>query len=373
MKDNVMLTSLLNMLNGKPAERIVWTADLEYWIAGMKYAGTASPSWDTEEGYLRLCRDLGILPYYWYSNFWLGEPVYDGVEIRTGHDGPTQFRIWKTPIGELREERMFMIESCSEAITRHPVQTRDDLDILLYILKHRTLKPANLDDYRSRMALWAKYDGLPSIALPRSPLPAFMYEWAGLQDAIYLQLDYPDLVNEILSLMESQEQPILDAVCRIAPPLVHFADNLSSENLSGLFDEHMADRYRHRLNRLHDAGVRCAVHLDGTIRSLLPKVAAVGLDAIEALTPQPAGDVAVDELRLLAGNDNVILWGGVPGAMFAPPFTWPHVEQHVQMLVECMHGSPFVVGVADQVPPNGDIETVKKISSLLRSLEKKLT
>jgi len=368
-----MLGSLLDMLNGKPAGRIVWTADISYWISGMKCAGKADPAWDTEEGYLKLCRELGILPYYWYSNFWLGEPVYENVEIHSGRQGRTQFRTWKTPVGELREESAFMEESCSEAITRHPVQTKEDLEILLYILKNRTLKPANLDIHRDRMKLWAKYDGLPAIALPRSPLPAFLYEWAGLQEAVYLLLDYPDLVDEILNLMELQEQPILDAVCKVAPPLVHFADNLSSENLSGLFDEHMADRYRRRLERLHNAGVRCAVHLDGTIRGLLPKVADVGLDAVESLTPSPVGDVAVEELRNLAANARVILWGGVPGALFAPPFTWPDIQKHVEKLIDCLWGTPFVVGVADQVPPNGDIEYVKKISSLLRSVEKQKT
>jgi len=367
-----MLGSLLDMLNGKPTKRIVWTADISYWISGMKCAGKADPSWDTEEGYLQLCRDLGIMPYYWYSDFWVGETVYDSVEVRTAHQVRSQVRTWKTPVGELREESAFMEESCSEATTRHPVQTKQDLEILLYILRHRILKPVNLDRYRDRMNLWAKYDGLPSIALPRSPLPAFMYEWAGLQDAVYLQMDYPDLVNEILDLMERQEQPIIDAVCKATPPLVHFADNLSSENLSGLFDEHMADRYRRRLERLHGAGVRCAVHLDGTIRGLLPKVADAGLDAIEALTPQPVGDVGVEELRSLAANDRVILWGGVPGALFAPPFTWADIQKHVEKLVECLRGSPFVVGVADQVPPNGDIEHVRRISSLLRSLEKEI-
>ena len=29
--------------------------------------------------------------------------------------------------------------------------------------------------------------------------------------------------------MEDQEGPILDAVCELAPPLVHFPDNLSSD------------------------------------------------------------------------------------------------------------------------------------------------
>jgi hypothetical protein len=360
-----LLQSFLQLLKGQRLDRIVWTADISYWIAGRQAVGQAKSAWDTEEGYLKLCRELGILPYYWYANFWLGEPEFEKVDLLSGSQGHTQFHLWKTPVGELRQESVFLTESCSEAITKHPVETIDDLKVLLYILAHRRLKPTNLDTYHQRMALWARYDGLPAIALPRSPLPAFFYEWAGLQNAVYLMLDYPELVNEALHQMERQESPVLDAVCQVAVPLVHFADNLSSENLSGLFDDHMRERYRRRLDRLHAAGIRCAVHLDGTVKGLLPKLAGVGMDAVEALTPRPVGDVDVAEMRSVAADDKVILWGGVPGAMFAPPFTWTDMKMHVEKLIEVWQGTPFVVGVADQVPPNGDIEMVKKISELL--------
>lgn len=129
--------------------------------------------------------------------------------------------------------------------------------------------------------------------------------------------------------------------------------------------EHMAARYRRRLDRLHAAGIRCAVHLDGAVRGLLPKLAAVGFDAIEAVTAEPCGDVSVDEMRTLAGNDRVILWGGVPGAMFAPPFTWTQMRAHVAHLLECWRGTRFIVSVADQVPSNGQIEFVKKIAEVI--------
>lgn len=252
----------MKMLKDEPSGEIVWTADLHYWLAGQKQAGKGHSDWFTEEGHLRFCRELGCMPYYWYENFWLAEPEYEKVEVVTTHDGRRRRQILKTPVGRLCEESIFMTESVSEACTKHAVETEADLKVLLYILEHRRLKPAAIDLYRERMNLWAEYDGLPAIGMPRSPLSSFLNEWTGMNNGVYLMLDHPEMVRHILDLMENQERPVIEALCRLAPPLIHFPDNLSSENLTGFFDEFMAEPYRRRLDAFHTAGIRCAVHLE---------------------------------------------------------------------------------------------------------------
>jgi len=361
-----MRESLLKLLRGEKPDRVVWTADTTYWISGREQDGTADPSWKTEPGYLQFHRRLGVMPYYWYARFWLGVAQYDDtVRVSTSTENGVTVETWHTPAGTLRAESSFMPESCSTGITKHAVQSRDDLKVFLYLLEHRHLVPDCLDDYQARMAAWKPYDGLPCIAMPRSPLPAFFTEWAGVQNAVYLMMDCEDMVRKALALMQEQEEPILDAVCEAKVPLVHFADNLTSENFTGCYDEYMAEVYDYRLSRLHEAGTSCAVHLDGTVRGLLPKLSASGFDAVEALTPQPAGDLTGGEMRDLAANDNLILWGGMPGAMFAAPYTWDDVKRHIDKLLESWKGTRFVVGVADQIPPDGNVEFCRHIADML--------
>ena len=308
IKQTSMLDSFMKLLQGEKPDRIVWTADITYWIAGQKQAGIAKPEWDTEEGYLRLHRDLGIFPYYYYEKFWLAEAKYSS-EIQTSIEtmNPTSVCRIRTPVGELVGKTSYLSESCCTGCTKHYVESEDDLDVLQYILEHRRLVPANLADYRRRMEIWRKYDGLPAIGLPRSPLASFCYEWAGVENTVYLLMDCEKKVANLLRLMAEQETPILDAISDVAPPLVHFPDNLSSDNLAGLYDKYLAADHQRRIERLHAAGIRCAVHLDGTVRGLLHKLVQVGFDAIEALTPKPAGDLDVSEIDALAGNERVIL------------------------------------------------------------------
>ena len=85
------------------------------------------------------------------------------------------------------------------------------------------------------------------------------------------------------------------------------------------------------------------------------------------LTPKPAGDLSAEEMADLAASDTVILWGGVPGAMFAHPYTWDRMAEHVEGVLTTWRDRPFVLGVADQAPPDGGIDFCRQISELAAS------
>lgn len=360
------LKSFLNLLHGGIPEHAVWTADPEYWITGREVDGTADAAWRTEDGYLKLCQGLQIMPYYWYQKFWLGTPQYDQtVTITNVKDGRTTRTTYSTPIGRIVDESSFVLKSASEVHNHFPVETEQDLEVFGYLIEHRLLRPSFLDDYHNRERLWREYGGVPSVAMPRSPLAAFFYEWAGIENGVYLLMDYPDKVQKIFDLMSEQETPVIEEICKVKPAIVHFADNMSADNMAGLYEEYMAGTHERRIQAFHDHGIACAVHLDGTVRNLLGKVAAVGFDLVEALTPEPGGDLPVEQLRSEAGSDTVVLWGGVPGILFAPPYSWQDMENHVRKVLREWRGTRFVLGVADQIPPDGNIEFCPRIAELL--------
>ena len=140
-----MLDSFLKLFRGEAADRIIWTADIAYWIAGQNDAGTADPAWDTEEGYLQLHRDLGIMPYYCYRKFWVASPQYSGeIEVSQETQGDHILNRIRTPVGDLIEESVHLHSSCSVGCIKHYVESEEDLDVLLYILEHRQLQPAKL-------------------------------------------------------------------------------------------------------------------------------------------------------------------------------------------------------------------------------------
>jgi hypothetical protein len=201
-----MRESFLQLLNGKRPAEVVWAADINYWIDGRCASGRADPHGQTEIGLLELARDLGMMPYYWYGKFWAAEPRYDSqIGIFSTAEGSRRTTTWRTPVGGLSAE-WTRLEGCwSEAPTRYAVQEERDLDVFLYLLEHRRLEPTNLDDFRQRLDLWARYDGVPCLGLPRSPLPSFIADWAGVEHGALLALDHPEKVEEALRLMTAQD------------------------------------------------------------------------------------------------------------------------------------------------------------------------
>ena len=125
-----MLESFLKILNGEKADEIVWTADILYWVAGQTQASNEFRQLNTEEGYLRFCKESGIMPYYWYEKFWLAKPGYKKVEVVTELNGYQRRRIFKTPVGQLEEHVNFSESTSSEGYTRHLVENKEDLKVL---------------------------------------------------------------------------------------------------------------------------------------------------------------------------------------------------------------------------------------------------
>jgi len=355
---------LLSVFADQTPDRLPWVADVGYWMAARNAEGTLPQPYAADGGYLRLHNDFGLCAYYSCGVRPFCEE-FDGLEIEDRQDGAVTRTTYRIPEGELVAETTSLPGSCCSAITKHPVETLDDLRVLRAMFERMTIHP-NLEAYRACDGQWGD-DGYAGIYLLRTPLPKLLAEWTGLMNLAYLIADAPDEMAHTLEVIAQASDPAFRICAQARFPLVHFIDNLSSENVTGYFDCYMRRYFERWLEGFHEAGVASVNHLDGTIRGLLPKLAEVGFDGVESLTPMPVGDVAVDELRALAGRDDFVLWGGVPGAMFAPPFTKDDMRRHVRHVLDTCGHEPFVLGTADQIPPDGDIHLCEMIAEMVET------
>jgi len=84
------------------------------------------------------------------------------------------------------------------------------------------------------------------------------------------------------------------------------------------------------------------------------------------MTPAPVGDLEVERWAERCGETRTVFWGGLPGIYFTDKVPEAEFERHVRAVLRVMTSSPrYVLGVADQVPPDGLESRVRRVAELV--------
>ncbi|HEY3397412.1 MAG TPA: uroporphyrinogen decarboxylase family protein [Armatimonadota bacterium] len=346
---------------GRP-DRMVWYGDLGYYHAAHETIGDLPERWAGTAGRSRMHQELGVGEYVPGCCAFAQE---EGPEVSvedTRQDG-VLVRRWVTPVGTLTERSEYSPMSYSWGHREYPVKTPADLAIVRFIVSQRRYTP--IPETVAQMDRDLAAHGLPVIAVGASPMADLYKHWVGVVQLSYLLADARAEVEETLAVSAAAQEPMWRITAESPCRYVMLTDNMTAEGAGGLFERYYRDFLTEKLAAFHAAGQKVICHVDGTLRGLVERLPGIGVDCLDAVTPKPVGDVGMDEIRDLVGPDILIL-GGLPGAMFAPPFTPEMIERHVREIIRLHKDSgTFMFGVADQVPPNGNLELVRLVTRLV--------
>ena len=279
---------LLAPFKGIVPDHPCWTADLTIGTVPRKRAENWKNATARQPG-------SGSCTWIWTSVFTIHtwesplKSLDPDVECGTEEKDGVLRRWWRTPAGTLTEQSRLLPESYCWAREEYPVKEPSDFAALRFIFEHRRHEP-NYEEF-VRSDEFVGESGVPIVAMPRSPLPALLADWCGIEKAIYFLIDMPDLVTEIFSCIDRSSDAAFEILLGSPAVLFHFCDNLDSSASTPFFQDHMREYYQRRLAQVHKAGKYAVVHLDGRVRGLVGKLASCGFDGIEAITPAPVGDV----------------------------------------------------------------------------------
>jgi len=363
-----LLERLLAVFSGEKPDVMPWFADLTYWYRARLYHGDLPTKYLGEKGRIRLYRDLGCgaheelynlpgsLAYYGVKHVYSVENLRDGTTINE--------EIYKTPVGSIKCIRKFVPKSVSSAYIKYAVETREDLKVLQYIYKNQEFKP----DFSLQYDRLEDWDGLGFVSSlpPRTPFQRLIVVWAGVTNTIRLMMKEPEELEETIQVMIEADDPIYEAICESPAPGVYFGENITSDVISPwIFKKYHAPYYEMRVKQLHAAKKIIYVHIDGALRGVLPLLEETGVDCAQSVTPAPVGDIPVERLREVAGS-KIILWGGLPGVYFSRLYSEKTLLEMARNVIRHhLEGHKFIMGVADQVPPDGDIARVRMITEIL--------
>jgi len=364
------------VLKGEKPDVMPWFTDLTWWYRSQVYRG-ALPRGKL----LQIHKDLGVGDIFNFLYEDPGDPyeaehffacyslTYKTTKVTTFQekmsDGTVIYETkYHTPLGTLTGVLKFVPGSVSTTYVKYPVEKPEDLKILQYIYKDRVVKP-NYEPLYARIEEWKGW-AVPTTFPGRSPFQRLIVEFAGVTNTYSLLLRAREELEETLQIMEEEDDAIYDIVLDSPAVVVLICGNLSSDIISPpIFKKYYAPIYKKRSNQLHSKGKYAWVHIDGTLRGLLPLLSEAGVDIAESLTPAPIGDVPIEKFRELAGP-NIILMGGLPGVYFSPQYPQEKLVEMVMKVIEChLKEAKFIISGADQVPPDGDINRVKLVTQLV--------
>lgn len=376
--------NLLKLLKGSMPEGLPWFSDLTYWHFAMAQKHELEKKYLGFAGLLNLHRDLetgfylqGYEPYIpRYKNCEVYEverqigsedfaSLYHGSKIiKSEKDNNNIIRKIVTKKGKIDEEWQYSLQTFSWAPTKYLINSIEDLKVFKYWVENTSYVP---DYERAYMVKELVGDiGCVLCYQPRSPFMQLIVLFSGISNVVNLMMEDGKLFAETIEVLKSKSDEAAEIVLRSPAEFIMIPENLSSEMVGKKFYEEYLRQYETEwCSKIKSNGKYSFIHMDGSLKGLLKEVSSAGFSVIEAMTPAPVGDLEVSEFDNYIRGDTV-MWGGLPGALFIPSFDDEKFEEFVVQVIKIMVLNPrYVLGIGDQLPPDGIIERVKVVSELV--------
>lgn len=354
---------IVAVLKGEQPDQVPWCGDLDYWANSLMKRGLKPQGFISSPEYMEWHRELGV--GFYLQGYFPYRQIYENCDVSEWHEGPKRYKEIRTPAGSVRECWEYIPASFSEAPIEHLMKSEADIPVMRYIYQNVRFEPDY--DFAVLRRQQVGDQGVVLCYLPKSPFMHLLALEAGVVAVTMCALTMPEEFQELLNTMKKA----FDQAARIAvdspAEVLMIPENLSSEMVGPDFFELYMRRYQEEwVNEIRKAGKHSFIHIDGTLKGMLRQEASVGFSVLEALTPHPVGDLKFEDIAGFIGDSGSIIWGGIPGVYFTDCVSEQEFEKHVKHVLSVMVQEPrYVLGVADQVPPDGLECRVKRVAGLV--------
>jgi len=357
---------------------IVFSPRLYYWYLGNRiYSKRKShfsecvPPQYYGKTQLEIYKELHVSPRYSEETIYL--PLYyleidpqSRIEVhrKRGIKKGESITVHKTPLGKLKQ-----VESIGGGlgghITEYPIKSLDDFKIMRYVLENTkfTFSKKNFELAEKQFEELC----VTSTYLCKSPYQKLVTQLMGFTRTILFLKRYPSQLEDFMMYLEEWDDQMYDEISKSPLQIVNFGENLDA-NLSPphYFEKYLIPYYERRVSHLHRAGKYCHIHIDGSIRDLLPYFKDLSFDGLEALTAEPQGDVSLEDIKGVIGDK--ILLDGLPSILFLPHYKTEFLEKYTVRVLK-LFSPNLIIGVSDELSPNGDIRKIEKIAELIENYQ----
>jgi hypothetical protein len=350
----------LAVFRGEDPGGVLWQPRLEYWYDVNKKRG-ALPE------HLKEATLLDLYDYCHASVRYFTNPLgvrYKNVQVSERWEDEKRLRCtWETPVGTLTDVIHYDEWLVSGHNTEYKLKMPQDLAILEFILQdeewhwHQEAYEQDLQRVGER--------GSPQFYFRRSPIQGLFIEHMGFEASVYLMHDHPALLQHYVEVASEADNAMYNLLAQCPVQILNFGENIDAFiDSPPIWRKYLAPYYCKRVDELHAAGKFVHIHVDGALKPLLRHLRDCPWNGIEAATAFPLGDVTLEEIKDALGN--LILLDGLPALYFLPD------QYPIERLIECVDRvvelfyPRLILGISDEIPPDGDIERVRLVGELVQ-------
>ncbi len=348
---------------GQSEGRIIWQPRIGCWYTDKHFAGEPFPAPFTGMNLYEIYRELGCSArlYEFNSCFKRIEDPAPKVEHLQLNETDTQITI-ATPVGKQTIVVRKTSSSPHPITLKREVATEDELKVATWREEHSTWQ---WDQQQYERLLASVGDlGAPTMFMPRMNVQSLYVEKMGVAASVYAIYDWQDSVEAFFRAVDECHIRLIDVINASPIEIINLGENVHAGTLSpDLFLKYHLPACQMRCERLHQAGKFVSSHWDGDTRPLLPYAKETGLDAIEAITPQPQGDVTLEEVKEALGDD-IFLLDGIPAVYFDKTFSEETLIECTNRIIE-LFAPKLVLGISDEISSTGDLERVRLVDRMV--------
>ena len=354
---------LMTLLTGGCPDRVPWFGDLDYYATAQIVRGERPDDFKTSGEYIKWHRDLGV-GYYLKGRFPFST-IIENCNVIEWWEGDTRFRRIETPKGVLREAWRWMPDLYTEGLIEHLMKSAEDIPAMIWLYENTHYEPDYIFPCRRSGAI--ADCGILLCYIPKSPFMHLATMDAGIDTVVMTATAAPDAFDELIEVMTAAHDRAAHIAVDSFAEAMMIPEKLSAEMIGKEYFEKYIRGYQEKWIRcIAEAGKYSFIHMNGSLDGLLRQVCSTGVTVLEALMPEPVGDVAIEDFASYAGESKTVLWGGIPGIYFTPCVNEAKFERHVRHVLSVMRSEPrYVLGVADQVPPDGLERRIRHVGELV--------
>jgi len=350
----------LRVFRGEPLPHVFFQPRFEPWYAWHKqFDSLPEPlrAMSLRQVYDLIGASMRTVHYYTGQPDPVESTFDDEVKITERREGEYARVRFDTPHGPLFQASKLTVDRAWRVV-EFAAKSADDLPALRWLLERRTIRFSP-----EKFGVGAAYvgeRGEPQFWVPKSPYFALAQQWMRLEDFIFALADRPREIEGIMAVLDDSYDALYEEI--IASGLVriiNFGENIAMAYLSArYFEQYCAPWYAKRSGQLREAGIFTHIHIDGYFKPLLPYLADLPFDGLEALTPLPQGDVTLEEMQAHMGGK--VLLDGIPAVLFLEHHPREALQACVERVVELFHPR-LVLGISDELPEAGGDETFERL------------